>query len=48
MRRVNVATKIFKKAHREITSMLVDLAHFDDAILGTCQCRGCGTLYDRY
>ena len=46
MRRVIVATKIFEEVHSEIPSMLIDMAHFDDAILGTSQSSGCGTLND--
>jgi len=47
MRRVKVATEILEEAYREIASMLVDLAHFNDAILGTCQSSSSGSLDPR-
>jgi hypothetical protein len=41
---VRVTTKIIEEAYCEITPVLIDLAHFNNAILGTSQSSGCGTL----
>ena len=44
---VRVTTKIIEEAYCEITPVLIDLAHFSDAILRTCQSCGSATLDDR-
>jgi hypothetical protein len=44
---VRVTTKIIEEAYCEITPVLIDLAHFNDAILRTCQSCGSATLDDR-